>query len=432
MDSLLKRYEETLRNTQPVSVKGVVTKVIGLTIESNGPQASIGELCHLVAPNGQRTLAEVVGFRDERILLMPYDEVTGLTPGTQVEALGESLKVSVGEELLGHILDGLGRPIDSKYGDLKVKYPALRKAPSALERQRIDQHLMVGVRAIDSMLTMGRGQRMGIFAGSGVGKSSLLGMIAQNTEADVNVIALIGERGREVKDFIENNLGAEGLARSVVVVVTSDEPALLRIKAAYVATAIAEYFRDTGKKVLLMMDSLTRFAMAWREVGLAIGEPPTARGYTPKVFAELPRLLERAGTNSQGSITGFYTVLVDGDDFSEPITDAVRGILDGHILLSRSLAEKGHYPAIDVLGSVSRLMPDLVDKEHLQAAQKLRNLLAVYRDAEDLINIGAYKQGTNLEIDEAIKKWPDIQSFLRQEMYDTSSFLESKERLIGI
>lgn len=432
MDSLLKRYEETLRNTQPVSVKGVVTKVIGLTIESNGPQASIGELCHLVAPNGQRTLAEVVGFRDERILLMPYDEVTGLTPGTQVEALGESLKVSVGEELLGHILDGLGRPIDSKYGDLKVKYPALRKAPSALERQRIDQHLMVGVRAIDSMLTVGRGQRMGIFAGSGVGKSSLLGMIAQNTEADVNVIALIGERGREVKDFIENNLGAEGLARSVVVVVTSDEPALLRIKAAYVATAIAEYFRDTGKKVLLMMDSLTRFAMAWREVGLAIGEPPTARGYTPKVFAELPRLLERAGTNSQGSITGFYTVLVDGDDFSEPITDAVRGILDGHILLSRSLAEKGHYPAIDVLGSVSRLMPDLVDKEHLQAAQKLRNLIAVYRDAEDLINIGAYKQGTNLEIDEAIKKWPNIQSFLRQEMYDTSSFLESKERLIGI
>lgn len=395
---------------------GRVTGVIGLTIQSRGPKPAIGELCRLSPGTGNGGLwAEAVGFRDRQVLLMPLGDLDGIGPGWEVRGTGGPLPVAVGSGLLGRVLNGLGRPLDG-LGPLEVEtqYPASKAPPSPLERTRITEPLSVGVKAIDGLVTCGKGQRMGIFAGSGIGKSTLLGMIARNTNADCSVIALVGERGREVKDFIERDLGSEGLKRSVVVAATSDQPPLIRLKGAMVATAIAEYFRDQGKDVLLMMDSVTRLAMAQREVGLAIGEPPATRGYTPSVFSLLPRLLERSGTSSRGSITGFYTVLVDGDDMNEPITDAVRGILDGHIVLSRRLASQNHYPAIDVLGSISRVMVSIASDEHQSAAGRLRSTLAAYREAEDLINIGAYQPGNNPAIDLALAKMDEINRFLRQ------------------
>ncbi len=412
---------------------GQVTKVIGLTIESLGPDAKLGELCAIWETKEDKVLAEVVGFKDDKILLMPLGEIGGIGRGAKVEALGHGLRVPVSEQLLGRIVDGLGKPIDNKSVIYSNDfYNVEADAPDPLHRKRIKEVLPMGVRAIDGQLTVGKGQRVGIFAGSGVGKSTLMGMIARNTKADINVIALIGERGREIREFIEKDLGEEGLKRSVVVVATSDKPALIRQKAAKTATAIAEYFRDDGKDVMLMMDSLTRFSMAQREIGLAIGEPPVSRGYTPSVFAILPKLLERAGNSDKGSITALYTVLVDGDDMNEPITDAARGILDGHIVLSRKLANKNHYPAIDILASVSRVMGDVATKEHVDFARKLKSILAVYTDAEDLINIGAYAKGSNASIDEAIEKIDDINAFLRQFTEENIAFDEVVSHLGAI
>ncbi len=409
---------------QPYQEFGVVEQVIGLTIESTGPKAKIGDLCeiHTDNPHDPILQAEVVGFRDDRILLMPLGEMDNLSPGCKVINTGEAFKVCVGPELLGRIVDGLGNPIDDRFElSHDLKYHIHAHAPHPLRRTDIDEPLPMGIKAIDGFSTIGTGQRIGIFAGSGVGKSTTLGMIARNTEADLSVIALIGERGREVKDFIDNALGREGLKRAVVVVSTSEQPALLKIKAALVATSIAEYFRKSGKNVLLMMDSLTRVAMALREVGLAIGEPPTTRGYTPSVFAFLPKLLERTGTSENGSITGLYSVLVEGDDFNEPVSDAVRGLLDGHILLDRALAEQNHFPAIDILGSISRLMVNVADQEHQQNAGKIKDLMAAYRKAEDLINIGAYVQGTNPKIDTAMALKGEIDQLLRQGINENAS-----------
>ncbi len=415
---------------------GQVTKLIGLTIESLGPDAKLGELCAIWESKDDKVLAEVVGFKDDKILLMPLGEIGGIGRGAKVEALGHGLRVAVSEHLLGRIVDGLGKPIDKKSVIYSNEfYTVEADAPEPLHRKRIKDVLPMGVKAIDGQLTVGKGQRIGIFAGSGVGKSTLMGMIARNTQADINVIALIGERGREIREFIEKDLGEEGLKRSVVVVATSDKPALIRQKAAKTATAIAEYFRDQGKDVMLMMDSLTRFSMAQREIGLAIGEPPVSRGYTPSVFAVLPKLLERAGNSDKGSITALYTVLVDGDDMNEPITDAARGILDGHIVLSRKLANKNHYPAIDVLASVSRVMGDVTSKEHVSYARTIKSILAVYADAEDLINIGAYAKGSNPKIDEAIEKIDDINGFLRQFTEENIPFEEvvsSLARIVGV
>ncbi|KOO46610.1 flagellar protein export ATPase FliI [Priestia koreensis] len=416
---------------------GKVTRVVGLMIESRGPAASIGDLCYIYVGarenKQQRISAEVVGFKEEFVLLMPYTSVRDIAPGCIVEATSKPLQVKVGPDLIGHVLDSLGNSLDGK--ELPVGMtPVLtdQNPPNPLERPPIDEPLEVGVRTIDSLLTVGRGQRIGIFAGSGVGKSTLMGMIARNTTADLNVIALIGERGREVREFIERDLGPEGLKRSIVIVATSDQPALLRIKGAYTATAIAEYFRDRGLNVMFMMDSVTRVAMAQREVGLAIGEPPTTKGYTPSVFSILPRLLERTGTNKHGSITAFYTVLVDGDDFNEPIADTVRGIIDGHIVLDRALANKGQYPAINVLKSISRVMNQIVTTPHRQGADRLRDLLATYINSEDLINIGAYKKGSSREIDEAIDYYPAILSFLKQGTDERISIQTSVEQLTNI
>ncbi len=409
---------------------GQVTKVIGLTIESLGPDAKLGELCAIWESNDKSVLAEVVGFKDDKILLMPLGEIGGIGRGAKVEGLGHGLRVAVSENLIGRVVDGLGKPIDKKSAIYSNEfYQTECDAPDPLNRNRIKEVLPMGVRAIDGQLTIGKGQRVGIFAGSGVGKSTLMGMIARNTKADINVIALIGERGREVREFIGKDLGEEGLKRSVVVVATSDKPALIRQKAAKTATAIAEYFRDRGKDVMLMMDSLTRFSMAQREIGLAIGEPPVSRGYTPSVFAVLPKLLERAGNSDRGSITALYTVLVDGDDMNEPITDAARGILDGHIVLSRKLANKNHYPAIDILASVSRVMSDVASSEHVSYARRLKSILATYTDAEDLINIGAYAKGSNKNIDEAIDKIDGINSFLRQYTEENIDFEEVVKHL---
>ncbi|PKM95710.1 MAG: hypothetical protein CVU84_02585 [Firmicutes bacterium HGW-Firmicutes-1] len=394
---------------------GKVTKIVGLTVESLGPNVNMGEVCRIVS-DGVSVFAEVVGFRENKILLMPLGELTGIGLNSTVEALGHSLQVSVSKDLLGRILDGLGKPMDN-LGPIysNTLYNIENDSPDPLTRNRISEPLPIGVKAIDGLLTIGKGQRVGVFAGSGVGKSTLMGMIARNTSADINVIALIGERGREVREFIERDLGEEGLKRSVVIVATSDKPALIRQKAAKTATAIAEYFRDQGNDVLFMMDSLTRFSMAQREIGLAIGEPPVSRGYTPSVFSVMPKLLERAGNSEKGSITALYTVLVDGDDMNEPITDTARGILDGHIVLSRKLANKNHYPAIDILQSVSRVMPEVVSSEHKKAANQLKASLAIYSDAEDLINIGAYSKGSNSEIDYAISKNKEVKEYLRQE-----------------
>jgi len=414
---------------------GRVKRVVGLMIESQGPESSIGDVCfiHVGGRQKRKIMAEVVGFREENIILMPYTAVQDISAGSLVEASSKPLEVKVGAALIGSVIDSLGYPLD---GSLLPKglssVPTEQSPPNPMNRPPIRESIEVGVRMIDGLLTVGNGQRVGIFAGSGVGKSTLLGMIARNTKADLNVIALIGERGREVREFIERDLGEEGLKRSIVVVATSDQPALMRIKGAFTATAIAEYFRDKGLNVMLMMDSVTRVAMAQREVGLAVGEPPTTKGYTPSVFAVLPKLLERTGTNQSGSITGFYTVLVDGDDMNEPVADTVRGILDGHFVLDRDLANKGQYPAVNVLKSISRIMNQIVTPEQARAAEKLRDLLSIYMNSEDLINIGAYKKGSSAEIDEAVRLYPHILSFLKQSTSEKVSMEESIYQLFDL
>jgi flagellum-specific ATP synthase len=431
VNSKVENYKHFVDKVNSIKQQGRVIQVIGLTIESEGPNAKMGELC-LIFPQGKdRAIeAEVVGFKENRVLLMPLDEISEIGPGCFVEATGIPLQIKVGSSLLGQVVNGTGRPLSGEDFPRGLRsFSTNNQPPNPLKRPRITEPLEVGVRAIDGLLTIGRGQRVGIFAGSGVGKSTLLGMIARNTEADVNVIALIGERGREVRDFIERDLGPEGLKKSVVVVATSDQSALQRIKGAYTATAIAEYFRDQGKNVMLMMDSVTRFAMAQREVGLAIGEPPASKGYTPSVFALLPKLLERSGTSDKGSITAFYTVLVDGDDLNEPISDTVRGILDGHIVLDRKIAEKGQFPAINIPLSVSRLMNEIVDADHIKAATKFKKLLSMYNSSEDLINIGAYKRGSNFEIDKAIDSQPSILGYLQQSVHEKAKYVESVNTL---
>lgn len=398
----LKSYRQQLQHIDPLRARGRVSRLVGFTLESQGPPAEIGELCLLPTVNDNSTLAEVVGFRDGRLLLMPIGDLAGISPGTRVIATGTPLTVQVGPGLKGRVLDGLGRLMDEGPPLTEtITYPLRAQAPHPLLRQRIKEPLGLGLKAVDGLLTCGKGQRLGIFAGSGVGKSTILGMMAKNTTADISVVALIGERGREVREFLEKALGSTGLARSIVVVATSDQPPLIRVKGALVAMSIAEYFRDQGCNVLFMMDSITRFAMAQREIGLAAGEPPTTKGYTPSVFSLLPQLLERAGAAERGTITGLFTVLVDGDDLMDPIADAARSILDGHIVLARRLASLNHYPAIDILQSVSRVMPDIVTEEQLQLAQKAREVLAVYEEAEDLINVGAYVSGSNPAIDRA-------------------------------
>ena len=413
---------------------GRVTNVVGLTLESAGPDAKMGDLCRIYTGQDAENaiLAEVVGFNNNKTLLMPYEATDGIGLGCMVENMEHPLSVQVGDALLGQILDGLGRPISGFKYDSEERYPLDAPSPDAMTRSIIDEVLPLGVKAVDGLITVGKGQRIGIFAGSGVGKSTLMGMFARNTKADINVIALIGERGREVREFIERDLGEEGMRRSVVVVATSDKPALERKKAAQTATAIAEYFRDQGRDVLLMMDNLTRFSMAQREIGLATGEPPVTRGYPPSVYSEMPKLLERAGRSDKGSITGLYAVLVDGDDFNEPITDTARSILDGHIMLSRKLGHKNHYPAIDVLQSISRCMSMVTTKEHRQAAAKLKTVLATYQEAEDLINIGAYKKGSNAGIDYAISKIDSVNEFLMQDVDTKFTFEESLELLNGL
>lgn len=423
---------QTVDQTEPISAQGRVSKIVGLMVEAAGPRASVGEYCHIITRNGRELPAEVVGFRDSTTLLMPLGELEGIAPGDRVLPQSQKLTVPVGPGLLGRILDGLGHPMDGRPLLTETAYPLQNKPPNALSRPRIRDTLSVGVRAIDGILTISRGQRMGIFAGSGVGKSTLLGMMARNTVADVNVIALVGERGRELRDFIEKDLGPEGLARSVIIVATSDQPALVRLKAAFTATAIAEYFRDRGENVLLMMDSVTRFAMAQREVGLTVGEPPATRGYPPSVFALLPKLLERSGMSETGSITGIYTVLVDGDDHNEPIADSVRGILDGHIVLTRELAMQNNYPAIDILQSVSRVMNDVISQEHKEWAGIVREHIAVYREAKDLIDIGAYTPGSNPKIDDAIAHMDSILAFTQQGVDEHVGFEEMLKHLKGI
>ena len=420
---ILDRYQVVLEKSY-IKKLGRVSQVVGLTIESTGPDVNIGQTCRIkTARSGEEILSEVVGFKDNHILLMPLGSMGGIGPGSVVEALDKPITIKVSESLLGRVLDGLGNPMDDK-GDIAEgdEFLTSNSPPNPLFRNRITEPLPLGVKAIDGLLTVGKGQRIGIFAGSGVGKSTLMGMIARSTRADVNVIALIGERGREVREFLEKDLGEEGLKRSVLVIATSDKPALVRLKAAEVATSIAEYFREQGKDVMLLMDSLTRFAMAQREVGLAAGEPPVSRGYTPSVFAVMPKLLERAGCSDKGSITGLYTVLVDGDDLTEPVTDTARGILDGHIVLARKIANRNHYPAIDVLSSISRVMSDIADNDHKRLSNEIKKNMAVYANSEDLINIGAYVKGSNPEIDLAISKHDAINDFLTQQVDEMISF----------
>lgn len=427
----LEKCKAVLENADPIKVNGKVTDVTGLVIVSNGPNVALDEVCRVVDNAGREVCkSEVVGFKDGKVLSIALGEVHKISPACEIIASGESFSIPLGNALLGRVIDGLGNPIDGKG---EIKYSSVRsiyrEPPNPLTRKRIQSPLQTGVRCIDGLLTVGKGQRVGIFAGSGVGKSVTLGMIARNTSADVNVITLIGERGREVREFIEKDLGEEGLKRSVVVVATSDKSALIRMKGAYIGTTIAEYFRDLGLDVVLMMDSVTRFAMAQREIGLTIGEPPTTKGYTPSVFAMLPKLLERAGTTEKGSITGFYTVLVDGDDMTEPIADAVRSILDGHIVLSRKLANRGQYPAVDILQSVSRVMPDVVTNEHRKRAIAFGEVLSTYNEAEDLINIGAYVKGSNPLIDHALSKIGALRSFIKQDMKEKATYPETVKRL---
>ncbi len=430
-DGHFSRYLQTLNNSEDIVLNGKVNRVVGLIIESIGPDVSLGQICRIRSRDGRREdKAEVVGFKENKVILMPLGTMEGIAPGCEVIADKTMFSVKVGSALLGRVLDGLGFPIDGKGPlDLQDTVSAYRQPPGPMERARITEPIPTGIRAIDGLLTCGRGQRVGIFSASGVGKSVMLGMIARNTEADVNVIALIGERGREVRDFIERDLGTEGLKRSVVIAATSDQPALVRLKGAFVATAIAEYFRDQNMDVMLLMDSVTRMAMAQREIGLAVGEPPTTKGYTPSVFAMLPRLMERAGKLEHGSITGLYTVLVDQDDMDEPIADHMRSILDGHIVLSRRLASMNHYPAIDVLNSISRVMIDVVSPEHLKKVQSMLEILATYRESEDLINIGAYQAGSNPAIDKAIRSIDSVRGFLRQDINEHTSFEKTLEEL---
>ncbi len=430
----IEKYIDTLDRLELVKVNGRVAEVIGLVIESVGPTSSLGEVCSIKSRDGQELcLSEVVGFRSNRVLSMVLGSVSSMSPGSEIVASGRSFSIGVGMNLLGRVLDGLGKPMDGLGSIESEEVRSIYGAPpNPLERKRITSPISTGIRSIDSLLTIGLGQRIGIFAGSGVGKSVTLGMIARKSSADVNVIALVGERGREVRDFIEKELGEEGLKKSVLIVATSDQASLIRVKAAMIATTIAEYFRDRGLDVLLMMDSVTRVAMAQREVGLTIGEPPTTKGYTPSVFALLPRLLERAGNGKTGSITGLYTVLVEGDDMNEPIADAARSILDGHIVLSRKLASAGHYPAVDVLESVSRVMPDVTTPIHRKAAGYVLDLLATYREAEDLINIGAYVKGSNQKIDKSVAMIEPIRSFLRQGMDEGSNLEEAISKLMDI
>ena len=430
-ENYIQKYKRLIDKTELIKVNGKVTDVIGLVIVSIGPNVSLGEVCTIVERDGTEVCScEVVGFKDGKVLSIALGEVHNISPSCEIIATGKSFKIGVGVELLGRVIDGLGNPIDGK-GEIKTTttVSVFNEPPNPLERKRIEIPLQTGVRSIDGLLTIGKGQRVGIFAGSGVGKSVTMGMIARNTNADVNVITLIGERGREVREFIEKDLGEEGLKRSVVIVATSDKSALLRIKGAYIGTTIAEYFRSLGKDVVLMMDSVTRFAMAQREIGLTIGEPPTTKGYTPSVFALLPKLLERAGTTDSGSITGLYTVLVDGDDMTEPIADAARSILDGHIVLSRKLANKGQYPAVDPLQSVSRVMPDIVTVDHRERASLFNEILATYNEAEDLINIGAYVRGSNPQIDHALSKIGSLRSFLKQDMFEKALYQQTTARL---
>lgn len=421
-----------VRDIPPVICEGKVKKIIGLTIEVEGIKAFVGELCTIYNNLNNPVNCEVVGFRDGEVILMPLGELSGIGPGCRVVAQGIPLSVKCSDELLGKVLDGIGNPIDDDITLLGERYSLSNEPPDPMKRPRITNIMPTGIRAIDGFLTCGEGQRIGIFAGSGVGKSTTLGMMARTAEADVNVIALIGERGREVLDFIERDLGEEGMKKSVVVCATSDKSPLVRLKGALTATSIAEYFRDQGKKVILMMDSVTRFAMAQREVGLAIGEPPAQKGYTPSVFAMLPKLMERTGLSERGSITAFYTVLVDGDDFNEPIADTVRGILDGHIVLSRHLAHKNHYPAIDILNSISRLMKEISDDKHNNAASFARDIIATYKEAEDLINIGAYEHGSNKNIDTAIKYIDTVNEYLKQGVNESTPFEISRELLINM
>jgi flagellum-specific ATP synthase len=428
----VQKFFDKLEQIEPVRMMGRVEQLIGLVMEATGPSTSVGEICRVFSANGKASIqAEVVGFKNQRMLLMPLGELQGIGPGSLIVPTGKDFEVPVGMSLKGRVLDGLGRPLDSK-GKLKPEawVPVHREPPDPMSRQRIKEPLSTGIRTIDGLLTVGRGQRVGIFAGSGVGKSTLMGMVARSSDADVNVIALIGERGREVRDFIEKDLGPEGLERSVVIAATSDQPALIRRQGALVATAIAEYFRDLGLSVMFMMDSVTRFAMAQREIGLAVGEPPTTKGYTPSVFALLPKLLERAGTTShKGSITGLYTVLVEADDMNEPVGDTVRAILDGHIVLSRDLAAQNQYPPIDVLESVSRLMVDLASEGHKKAAGEIRDMLAAYRGARDLINIGAYVKGTDPRIDRSIRFIDAITMYLKQGIEEKSSLADAAQQL---
>jgi flagellum-specific ATP synthase len=425
------KYTARLEDLDPIKFTGVIEKVQGLLVESLGPAAQVGELCQILVPRGRGIVrAEVVGLRGKTVQLMPYDEMEGIEIGNMVIGMGETLRVQVSEKLLGRTLDSMGKPIDGK-GDIGSHewYSAFNAPPDVLRRKRIREIITTGIRSIDGLLTVGKGQRMGIFAGSGIGKSTILGMIARNTSADVNVIALIGERGREVREFIENDLGPEGLARSVIVVSSSNKPPLARIRGAYVATAIAEYFRDTGKDVMLLFDSVTRFARAQREIGLAIGEPPANRGFTPSVFSLLPKLLERSGTSDRGSITGFYTILVEGDDVDDPVSDNVRGILDGHVVLTRKLASRNHYPAVDVLQSISRLAIQITGQRTRDASGYIKRLMATYAGAEDLISVGAYVKGSNAEIDEAIEKMPAIDEFLRQPIEERAPLSETLKRV---
>ncbi len=428
----LSKYKSVVNKTY-IKRLGRVSELVGLTIESIGPDVSIGSTCLIRANKySEPVMSEVVGFRGTNILLMPLGEMGGIGPGSIVETTDKPVSIKISDQALGRVLDGVGEPMDGKGPYIGEEFPVTNPPPNPLLRNRIHTPLTLGVKAIDGLLTVGIGQRIGIFAGSGVGKSTLLGMIARNTSADISVIGLIGERGREVREFIEKDLGEEGLKRSVLIVATSDKPALVRLKAAEVATSVAEYFRSQGRNVMLLMDSLTRYAMAQREVGLAIGEPPVTRGYTPSVFSVMPKLLERAGNSDKGSITGLYTVLVDGDDLTEPVTDTARGILDGHIILSRKIANRNHYPAIDVLASVSRVMSDIVSAEHKKAANQIKSSMAVYNDAEDLINIGAYVKGSNKEIDSAVDKHDAINKFLTQGTHERFTAEETWEAMQNI
>jgi len=426
-------YSDLVFTSSMIRMDGKVSNVVGLVIEASLPEATMGELCQIHTRSGDIIRSEIVGFKGDKVLLMPLDQTVGIAPGSRVERSPKPLTINVGPELLGRVIDGLGNPIDGKGPIYADKHqPVYCDPPNPLTRERIHDILPTGIRSIDGLITIGRGQRVGIFAGSGVGKSVLLGMISRYTEAEVNVIALIGERGREVREFIERDLGPEGLKRSVVVVATSDQAAMVRVKGALIATAIAEYFRDNGSHVMLLMDSLSRVAMAQREIGLAVGEPPTTKGYTPSVFALLPRLLERAGTAVTGSITGLYTVLVEGDDMDEPISDASRAILDGHIVLSRRLASRGQYPAIDVNESISRLRTEVVDEEQLNQSQSILEMMADFRDSEDMINIGAYVGGSNPRVDQAIEKIDAIKGFLKQDMKEASSFEDTLAKMKSV